>query len=59
MKEELIRATCLSYEMQLQGMIADNKIREMNGYSLPYGEEQFLSLQQSFENTIHELKQGY
>lgn len=38
--------------IETQGMIAENKIREMNGYSLAYNEE-------AFEDVLRKYELGY
>lgn len=48
------KAKLLKLECEMNGMVAENKQREFQGYAMAYGENDFLLLQ----NRIEELIQG-
>lgn len=45
----------LTYRMQMEGMIAENKQREVTGQSMAFVENDFLKLMSNLEKTYQEM----
>ena len=45
----------LDYQSELEGMIADNRLRELNGFTPAYGDKQFRELIEKYHNAITDM----
>ena len=43
----------LDYQSELNGMIAENKLRELQGYSPAFGEIEFMNLSNRYTDLLH------
>jgi len=50
--DQYITKILLDYRAELEGMIADNRLRELNGFAPAYGDKQFRDLIEKYHNTI-------
>jgi len=50
--DQYITKILLDYQAELEGMIADNKVRDLKGFSPAYGEKQFKDLIEKYHNAI-------
>jgi len=53
--DQYITKILLDYQSELEGMIADNKLRELNGFTPAYGDKQFRELIEKYHNTITDM----
>jgi len=51
---EFIKARLLQIECEMNGMIAENKQRELQGYSIAYGEDTFTALFNQIQHLIED-----
>jgi hypothetical protein len=52
MDDYFMKARLLQIECKMQGMIAENKQREKQGYSMAYGEDAFQEVQDEIQRLI-------
>ena len=50
---DLVKARLLQIECEMQSMIAENRQRELSGYSMAYGENDFQVLINRIEDLIN------
>ena len=53
--DQYIEKILLDNRAELEGMIADNKLREMNGFAPAYGDKQFRDLTEKYHNAITDM----
>ena len=49
---QYITKILLDYQAELEGMIADNRLRELNGFTPAYGDKEFRDLIIKYHNAI-------
>ena len=53
--EQYITKILLDYKAELEGMIADNRLRELNGFAPVYGDKQFRDIITKYHDAITDM----
>ena len=53
--DQYVTKILLDYQAELEGMIADNRLRELNGFAPAYGDKQFRDLIEKYHNAITDM----
>lgn len=53
--DQYIEKILLDYRAELEGMIVDNRLREIKGFSPAYGDKQFRDLIEKYHNAITDM----
>jgi len=53
--DQLNDKTLLDYRAEIEGMVAENRLREIKGYSPAYGEQEFAVLSERYNGLLNKF----